>query len=260
MLRLVVLVAIATVVSGSGQNATGSNPNTRLFGLGNVINGAIGALGGALAGGVNGGLQGANPGFQVQGGFNRPQQPGFNVQGGFNPGFQQQGFNQFNPALQQQQFPGQQLFPGQQQFPGQQLFPGQQQFPGQQFPGQQFPGQVFPGQQIIPTGNIPVGAAIVNAGIADNRPVIQSAGATCRRWCKNDRNQAFCCESGNEAQQTAATKGGLCPPKRPSCPPTRSFAPPKSCSSDGACTGLLKCCPDECLGHPVCKPPQGTGK
>jgi len=251
-LRLVVFVAVATLVSG--QNATGSNPNTRLFGLGNVINGALGALGGAVAGGLQGGLQGANPGFNQQPGFNRP--PGFG-QPGF--GQQQPGFNR-PPGFGQGGFPGQQ-FPGQ-QFPGQQVFPGQQ-FPGQQvFPGQQFPGQ-FP-QPIIPTGNIPIGGAIVNPGLSDNRPVVQGVSNSCRRWCRKETQgqiQSFCCEFANEAQQTAATKGGLCPPKRPSCPPIRNFSnAPQSCSSDGGCPGIDKCCNDECLQRTVCKPPQGTGK
>jgi len=260
MLRLVVFVAIATLASANNS----TNPNTRLFGLGNVINGALGAVGGAIAGGLNGGLQGANPGFQP--GFNRP------------PGFQNQVFpGQQFPGQQfpGQQFPGQGAFPGQQfpgqQFPGQQFpgqqFPGQGAFPGQQFPGQQFPGQQFPGQQfpIVPTGNIPVGAAIVNPGVSDNRPVVQGVSNSCRRWCKwrNEQGllQNYCCEFANDPQTVAATKGGVCPPKRPSCPPTRFFTgPPVVCSSDGRCPGTDKCCPDACLQHHTCKPIQGTGK
>ncbi|CAL4150860.1 unnamed protein product, partial [Meganyctiphanes norvegica] len=39
------------------------------------------------------------------------------------------------------------------------------------------------------------------------------------------------------------------------CPPTRGFAPPRQCSSDGACTGVDKCCFDNCLQHHTCKPP-----
>merc|ERR1711962_1835040 len=74
MLRLVVFVAVATLVSGQAKNATGSNPNTRLFGLDGLIGGAVGALGGALAG--------------VNQAFNQPQRPGQQFpgqQGGFVP-------------------------------------------------------------------------------------------------------------------------------------------------------------------------------
>jgi len=107
----------------------------------------------------------------------------------------------------------------------------------------------------------------VNQGIADNRPVVQGVSATCRRWCQRfneqtRQTQAFCCERADEAQQTAAVKGGVCPPKRPSCPPLRFLQQqgPRRCSSDGGCLGVDKCCNDECLQMTICKPPQGVGK
>merc|ERR1719435_109306 len=86
-------------------------------------------------------------------------------------------------------------------------------------------------------------------------PVVQ--GASCRRWCRTPQGQAYCCEGGNEPLTAAVTKPGQCPPVRPSCPPTRNFGPPRTCSSDGACGGLDKCCFDTCLQHHTCKPPIG---
>merc|ERR1712128_123495 len=90
------------------------------------------------------------------------------------------------------------------------------------------------------------------------QPVVQQA--SCRRWCRTPQGQAYCCESGNEALTAAVTKPGQCPPVRPSCPPTRFGGAPTTCSSDGACRGLDKCCFDTCLQHHTCKPPIGFGR
>merc|ERR1712183_1195065 len=79
----------------------------------------------------------------------------------------------------------------------------------------------------------------------------------CRYWCRNPQGQAYCCE--NNAQRPSAvvgTKRGTCPPVRPSCPPTRNFLPPQTCSNDGSCAGIDKCCYDTCLAEHVCKRPQ----
>merc|ERR1712002_1276567 len=85
MIRLI-LVCLSLAAAASAQStatekpASGdSNPNTRIFGLGNLIGGALGALGG----GHHQGGHHVNPGFQ-QGGFGVG---GFGNQG-FNPGFQ----------------------------------------------------------------------------------------------------------------------------------------------------------------------------
>merc|ERR1711915_144186 len=89
--------------------------------------------------------------------------------------------------------------------------------------------------------------------------VASARSATCRRWCRTPENQVYCCESGNEPEAPVFTKGGRCPPVRPNCPPVRSFfAPPQTCSNDGACGGIEKCCFDRCLEEHVCKPPQGS--
>merc|ERR1712106_1159300 len=72
------------------------------------------------------------------------------------------------------------------------------------------------------------------------QPVVQQA--SCRRWCRTPQGQAYCCESGNEALTAAVTKPGQ-------CPPARFGGAPTTCSSDGACRGLDKCCFDTCLQH-----------
>merc|ERR1711970_488101 len=100
MIRLI-LVCLSLTAAASAQStatekpAEGSNPNTRIFGLGNLIGGALGALGGGhhqgghhvnpgFQGGFGGGFgnQGFNPGFQGVGGF-----PGVGIGGGINTGF-----------------------------------------------------------------------------------------------------------------------------------------------------------------------------
>merc|ERR1712033_134974 len=100
MIRLLLvcsaLVAAGAEDSTAAKPATGSNPNTRIFGLGNLVGGALGALGGALGGhghhqgGFNQGHHGVvNPGFNqgynFQGGF-QGGFPGVGIGGGFNPG------------------------------------------------------------------------------------------------------------------------------------------------------------------------------
>ncbi|XP_076030949.1 uncharacterized protein LOC143019141 [Oratosquilla oratoria] len=83
----------------------------------------------------------------------------------------------------------------------------------------------------------------------------------CRYWCRTPEGAAYCCENVNQLTNPIATqvvKPGLCPPVRPVCP--RFFGPPNTCSNDGACGGVDKCCFDRCLGEHVCKPPLGFGR
>ena len=82
----------------------------------------------------------------------------------------------------------------------------------------------------------------------------------CRYWCRTPQGQAYCCEGSNQQQSFVGVKPGQCPPVRPVCPPTRSFGPPRTCSNDGSCGGIDKCCFDTCLQEHVCKPPYGVGK
>merc|ERR1712142_1190713 len=96
-----------------------------------------------------------------------------------------------------------------------------------------------------------IGGGVVGGG---------GGSASCRRWCRTPQGQAYCCEGANEPISAAVTKQGQCPPVRPSCPPTRFGQPPRTCSSDGGCAGLDKCCFDTCLQHHTCKPPIGFGR
>merc|ERR1712142_933421 len=172
----------------------------------------------------------ANPNTRIFGGLgnlvggllggNRPQGGHHHGGGGFNQGGFGGGFNQGGFGGGFQQGGG---------FQG--GFPQGGGFPGQGFPGQQFPG-----------GNVGGGSA------------------SCRRWCRTPQGQAYCCEGANEPISAAVTKQGQCPPVRPSCPPTRFGQPPRTCSSDGGCAGLDKCCFDTCLQHHTCKPPIGFGR
>jgi len=91
MLLLVLFVSITSIVSAEDATSTGAttgsnsnNPNTRGFGLGNLVNGALGAVG-AL-----------QPGFG---------QPGFGQPGFVQPGFGQPGFVQ--PGIGVGAYPGQ---------------------------------------------------------------------------------------------------------------------------------------------------------
>ncbi|XP_076031033.1 uncharacterized protein LOC143019223 [Oratosquilla oratoria] len=90
-------------------------------------------------------------------------------------------------------------------------------------------------------------------------PVAPSSN--CRYWCKTPEGAAYCCENINQPADPIATqvvKPGQCPPVRPVCP--RIFGPPITCSNDGVCSGVDKCCFDRCLGEHVCKAPLGYGR
>merc|ERR1712212_684242 len=216
--------AAAASAQSAGAPRTGASsgtPDTRLFGLGGLAQGAAniaaGAAGGIVGGAIGGALGGLTPGFN-----NYQQQFGFGQQGFGQQGFGQQGFVQ--PGFNQQQFGfGQQGF----------VQPGFNQFGQQGFVG------VNPAQQIA---------------------LQQSGSSSCRRWNRTPQGQAYCAEGANEPLTAAITKQGQCPPVRPSCPPTRNFGPPRTCSSDGACPNFDKCCFDTCLQHHTCKPPIGLGR
>lgn len=79
---------------------------------------------------------------------------------------------------------------------------------------------------------------------------------TCRYWCKTDLGAYYCCENGRKQPGIIATKPGSCPPVRATCP---RFRPPTTCSNDGSCRGIDKCCFDKCLGEHVCKAPLPIG-
>merc|ERR1711972_431362 len=101
----------------------------------------------------------------------------------------------------------------------------------------------------------------IGGGIGGIGGAIGGSSSTCRYWCKNPQGQAYCCENNAQAPSpVVGTKQGYCPPVRPSCPPTRFFGgPPQTCSNDGSCPGVDKCCYDTCLSEHVCKPPRGSG-
>ncbi|KAK7078794.1 hypothetical protein SK128_013926 [Halocaridina rubra] len=97
----------------------------------------------------------------------------------------------------------------------------------------------------------------VNPGLIN----VVAPPSACRYWCRTPQGQAYCCEDVSQPQSFAGVvKPGFCPPVRPVCPPVRSFLPPATCSNDGACGGVDKCCFDTCLQEHVCKPPLGIGK
>ncbi|XP_037792135.1 glycine-rich cell wall structural protein 1-like [Penaeus monodon] len=102
----------------------------------------------------------------------------------------------------------------------------------------------------------------VNPGFGGVNPAFTPVAppSTCRYWCRTPEGQAYCCENINQPQSAAGVvKPGFCPPVRPVCP-LRSFQPPFTCSNDGACGGIDKCCFDRCLGEHVCKAPLGIGR
>merc|ERR1712106_544118 len=113
MLRLQ-LVCLAIVSAASAETPATAKPNTRIFGLGNIVDGALGAIGGALQ---PGGYQAG--GFQQGGGFQGGfQQPGGFQQGagsGFQGGIQQGGGFGIQGGIQQPGGFGQPYNPG---FPG----------------------------------------------------------------------------------------------------------------------------------------------
>ncbi|XP_042219299.1 uncharacterized protein LOC121864278 [Homarus americanus] len=106
-------------------------------------------------------------------------------------------------------------------------------------------------------GVSPIGG--FGGGLGGGSPVNPPSG--CRYWCRTPKGQAYCCENVNEPQSFAGVvKPGQCPPVRPVCPLVKSFGPPSSCSNDGACGGVDKCCFDTCLQQHTCKAPYGFGR
>ena len=80
----------------------------------------------------------------------------------------------------------------------------------------------------------------------------------CSYWCRNHRNQFYCCENNNYYNNQLQTKPGSCPTTRPYCPTIRQYSIPKTCSFDSSCLGANKCCYDIGLEVHVCKPPKYT--
>ncbi|XP_076030882.1 uncharacterized protein LOC143019072 [Oratosquilla oratoria] len=101
----------------------------------------------------------------------------------------------------------------------------------------------------------------VSPGLAGGLGSVVAPTSGCRYWCRTPEGAAYCCENVNQPTNPIATqivKPGQCPPVRPLCP--RVSGPPVTCSNDGACGGVDKCCFDRCLGEHVCKPPLGFGR
>ncbi|KAG7170693.1 putative crustin-like antimicrobial peptide 10 [Homarus americanus] len=108
-------------------------------------------------------------------------------------------------------------------------------------------------------GGSPIGGFGGGHPTGGGSPVNPPSG--CRYWCRTPKGQAYCCENVNEPQSFAGVvKPGQCPPVRPVCPLVKSFGPPSSCSNDGACGGVDKCCFDTCLQQHTCKAPYGFGR
>ncbi|XP_076030885.1 uncharacterized protein LOC143019071 [Oratosquilla oratoria] len=101
----------------------------------------------------------------------------------------------------------------------------------------------------------------LSPGLAGGLGSVVAPTSGCRYWCRTPEGAAYCCENVNQPTNPIATqivKPGQCPPVRPLCP--RVSGPPVTCSNDGACGGVDKCCFDRCLGEHVCKPPLGFGR
>ncbi|KAK4305294.1 hypothetical protein Pmani_022819 [Petrolisthes manimaculis] len=79
----------------------------------------------------------------------------------------------------------------------------------------------------------------------------------CRNWCKTYLPKVYCCDSPH----AGIIKPGYCPSERSSCPALINYyLPPSTCSDDGSCPGVNKCCYDNCLLQHTCKSPQGLLK
>ncbi|XP_042219313.1 41 kDa spicule matrix protein-like [Homarus americanus] len=108
------------------------------------------------------------------------------------------------------------------------------------------------------------GGLNINPAHAGIPPFVGGGGVKpssgCRNWCRTDKGQAYCCETASEPESPFSIKFGMCPPRRPACLDVRSVGPPSSCSSDGTCSGIEKCCFDVCLQQHTCKPPRGFGR
>lgn len=75
----------------------------------------------------------------------------------------------------------------------------------------------------------------------------------CRNWCKTYLPRVYCCD----APLADVLKPGHCPPLRSSCPVLGHYLPPSTCSDDGSCPGVDKCCYDNCLQQHTCSSPHG---
>ena len=117
----------------------------------------------------------------------------------------------------------------------------------------------FPGVGVGGVGGFPpVGVGVVG-GMSHGsgaRP------ATCRYWCKTPEVKVNVNQAEKPAIASQVVKPGLCPPPppppiRPDCPLLQFGGPPQTCSKDGDCDSVDKCCFDRCLGEHVkiCKPP-----
>jgi len=82
--------------------------------------------------------------------------------------------------------------------------------------------------------------------------------SSCRYWCRTPEGKNYCCENNRERPRNPitalVTKPGFCPQVRTECP-LRSHFGPQTCSSDGSCAGIDRCCFDRCLNRHVCKQP-----
>ncbi|XP_076030612.1 uncharacterized protein LOC143018913 [Oratosquilla oratoria] len=106
-------------------------------------------------------------------------------------------------------------------------------------------------------GHTPVGIGTVGHGHNTGHGSHGGSGSSsCRYWCNTPEGAFYCCEDARRPTNPFVVnivKPGRCPPVRPICP--RFSGAPITCSKDGDCGGVDKCCFDRCLGEHVCKPP-----
>ncbi|XP_050738559.1 uncharacterized protein LOC127009495 [Eriocheir sinensis] len=83
--------------------------------------------------------------------------------------------------------------------------------------------------------------------------VLPPPSKDCKYWCKDNKNQNYCCGLPHEVFPPFTSEHpGRCPPVRSSCTGVR-IAGPKYCPHDGVCAFTSKCCFDVCLKRHVCK-------
>lgn len=218
MKLIAVLAMVAGLVAGQKENAAAdAKPNADAA--------AAAADAPAEGAAVEGRTSGGQPRFFGGSSLNNFPGSQLGLQGGLNSGFQ----SGFNPAIQGGFNPA---------------FQGGQN------------GQLSPfligGQPVGGVGGgLPFPIQITSSPLNAAGPVT----GNCRRWCRRPPPQGgvYCCEKGTDPISPVGEKPGFCPAIRSVCP--RFTAPPVTCSNDGSCIGVDKCCWDTCLCRHTCKTP-----